>query len=72
MMMHPVTMQELYKARHRDLLKEAEAWRTIRQAEAAQPAQPDPAKRIVDGVRTLIDAGRRLIERCALLDDRSN
>ncbi len=69
MMMHPITVQELHDARYRDLLKEVEAWRLVRQAEAAQPAQPSLVKRIVDGVGTLlIDAGKRLTERYALLD----
>jgi hypothetical protein len=71
-MMHPVTMQELHRARQRDLLKEAEALRMIRQAKAAQPARPCLVKRIVDSVGTLlIDAGRRLTERYTSLEDRS-
>ena len=69
MMMHPVTMQELHKARYRDLLEEAEVWRMVRQAEAGQPAHPNLVKRIVDGVGTLLfDAGKRLTERYALFD----
>ena len=71
-MQHPVTVQELHKDHYRELLEEAEAWRMVRQAEAAQPTQPNLVKRIVDGVGVLlIDAGKRLTERYVLLDDRS-
>ena len=71
-MQHPVTVKELHKAHYRDLLEEAEAWRMVRQAEAAQPAKPSLVKRIVDGVGVLfIDAGKRLIARYTLLDDHS-
>jgi hypothetical protein len=68
MMMHPITVQELHKARYRDLLKQTENWRPVRQAEAEQPVQPSLVKRIVAGVGTLIsDTGHRLTEHYALL-----
>ena len=71
-MMRPDTMRELHKSRHRDLLKEAEALRMIRQAKAAQPAQPGLVKRIVGGVGALlIGTSRRLTERYTSLEDRS-
>jgi hypothetical protein len=71
-MMYPVTMQELHKARHGDLLKEAEALRMIRQAKGAQPAQPGLVRRIVDSAGTLLsNTDRRLTTRYTLLEDRS-
>ena len=51
---HPVTLQEWHKAHNRELLAEAEAWRLVRQAEAAYPARPDLVKRIVDAVGTIL------------------
>ena len=72
MMQHPVTLQEWHKIHYRELLEDAEAWRLVRQAEAAQPTRPNLVKRIVDGVGTmLIDSGKRLTERYALLDKHS-
>ena len=69
---HPITVQELHEAHYAELLEEADAWRMVRQAQAAQPAKPNLVKRIVDGVGVLlIDAGKRLTERYALLDDHS-
>lgn len=63
-MMHPITLQELARARQRDLLNEAEARRMARQAKATRPAQPGLAERIVHGVGTrLIDTGERRKER---------
>lgn len=72
MIMHPINVQELHEARYRDLLKEAENWRMVHQTDAVQPAKPNLVKRIVAGVGTfLFDAGKRLTERYALLDEHS-
>ena len=62
-MMHPITMQAYAKARQRDLLKEAEQRRLVRQARAGQPGLTD---RFVKGLGDLlIEAGERLQEQHA-------
>jgi len=56
-MLNPITVQELSKAHQRDqreLWKEAEAKRMVRQAKAVQPAPPGLVERIADGVGTLL------------------
>ena len=62
-MLSPVIMHEIAKARHSDLLKQAEAHRLARQAknassEASQPAAEELSARIVE-------TGERLTERRA-------
>ena len=55
------------RARQRDLLREAEAFRIAKQAMEAQPVRPGLVERILDAVGTrLIVAGQRLTERPAL------
>jgi hypothetical protein len=56
--MHPNTMQEVARARQRDLLKEAEQWRLARQAQADQPSL---SARLLERLGSLlIKAGERL------------
>jgi hypothetical protein len=72
MMMHLDTMKKLHEDHYRDLLEEAEAWRWVRQAEAAQPIRPNLVRQIVGGVGIfLFDVSKRLTKRYTLLDDHS-
>jgi hypothetical protein len=59
--MQPITMQELARAHHRDLLKEAEQWRLVRQARAGRPSLSTYLLERLGGL--LIKAGEWLQER---------
>jgi hypothetical protein len=61
--MQLITMQELARAHHRDLLKEAEQWRLVRQARAGRPGLSTHLLEMLGGL--LIKAGERLQEQHA-------
>ena len=69
-MLNPIIVQELAKTHQREqreLWKAAEARRMVRQAKAAQPAQPGLVERIADGVGTpLMGVSQRVTEHRAL------
>jgi hypothetical protein len=66
-MIHPITMVALAEGRQKELLKQAEVYRRVYQAKAAQPAQPGLVERIAAGVGILlVGVGQRLVEYRAL------
>ena len=77
-MLHPskrldgITMYELAKEHHTQLLKEAEQWRLVEQLQAERPDLSSLTERVVDGLSTLlIDAGQWLKERQAPSDGKA-
>ena len=69
-MLNPITVQELAKTHQRDqreLWKAAEARQMVRQAEAAQPAQPGLVERVAGRVgKLLMGVSQRVTEQRAL------
>jgi hypothetical protein len=59
--MQPITMQELARIHQRDLLKEAEQWRLVRQARAGRPSLSAYLLEWLGGL--LIKAGEGLHQR---------
>ena len=68
-MLHPITVQELAKVHQRDqreLWKEADTRRMVRQAKVARPAQSGLVERIAaEAGILLMGIGQRLTERYA-------
>lgn len=68
-MMHPIVAQAYARERQRDLLREAERRRLVRQARIGQPGLTD---RFFKGMgELLIEAGERLKDRHISAEERS-